>query len=351
MDLFGNPSSSHALGLASKEAYEASRRSVAALVGRASTPEEVVLLSCGTESINYCLRGACHAARASWGGDHLVVSSVEHDAVLATAKHLEQDHGFKLTVVPVDAFGEVTAAAVKAACTPATVLVSVMHANNEVGTVNDLAAIAAALKEARTEHIEAAAAAAAAPHPPPPVTPPILLHSDTSQSLGKVPVDAAALGVDYLTVTGHKLYGPKGIGALWVSQAAHARLPLRKLMHGASHELGRRAGTESTLLAAGLGAACDLAAEALARDSSDAAAQETQLAAGCAAGGEGGAADGAADGAAAGALPAVSVGLAVCRDRLEKRLLDALGPDMVRPHGRLDAIRTDAFFWVSFCQV
>ena len=337
MELFGNPSSGHALGVASKQAFEAARASVARLVG-AKSPEEVVLLSCGTESINYCLRGAMHAARDVWGGDHLVISAVEHDAVLATARHLEQAHGFALTVVPVDEFGLVTPAAVAAAVTPKTVLVSIMHSNNEVGTINDIAGIAAALRAARPGPKAAAflasldggagggggggggAGAGAGGDAPPP----ILLHSDASQSLGKVAVDATALGVDYLTVTGHKLYGPKGIGALYVKASSAvspngggsgaATLPLRKLIHGAGHEGGRRAGTESTLLAAGLGAAADLAVAALA---ADAVAEAAAATAGATA-------------EEGGAGPAPSVGLAVCRDRLEKRLLEGLGPDRVR---------------------
>ena len=190
-------------------------------------------------------------------------------------KYLVAEHGFTSTLVGVDEYGMVTAAAVADALTPQTCLVSVMHSNNEVGTIMPIADIAAALQAARE-----------------PGAPPILFHSDTSQSLGKVVVDVAALGVDYATITGHKLYAPKGIGALYAKPGTP---PLRKLMVGAGHEGGRRAGTESTLLASGLGAACAVAKASL---------EETN-----GGGGSGGA----------------TAKLAHLRDRLETRVVAGMG--------------------------
>lgn len=245
--LYGNPSSSHALGRASKAKYEESRASIARLVN--ADPDEMIIMSCGTETINYCLRGTAQAALAAGRGNHIVTSAVEHDAVLATVDFLTSSMGFTSTIVPVDKYGMVTVDAVMAAITPATVIVSVMHSNNEVGTINPIAEIAAALKDARSQPAGGA---------------PILFHSDTSQSLGKVPIDARDLGVDFLTVTGHKLYAPKGIGALYVKRGTPR---LQKLMHGAGHENGARAGTENTILTAGLGAACRVARATLSETS------------------------------------------------------------------------------------
>jgi cysteine desulfurase len=197
-------------------------------------------------------------------------------------KYLVAEHGFTSTLVCVDEYGMVTAAAVADALTPQTCLVSVMHSNNEVGTIMPIAEIAATLRAARE-----------------PGAPPILFHSDTSQSLGKVVVDVAALGVDYATITGHKLYAPKGIGALY---AKPGNPPLRKLMVGAGHEGGRRAGTESTLLASGLGAACAVAKASLAEAN----------------GGDG-------EGEGSGVGGGATAKLAYLRDRLETRVIAGMG--------------------------
>lgn len=244
MELFGNPSSCHSVGLRAKSDYESNRLKMAQLIN-ANNPSEIVILSGGTESINYCLRGAALHARdtTSGGGNHIITSVVEHVAVLETVKYLVSI-GFEATFVPVDSEGKVSAEAVARAITPATVLCTIMHSNNEVGTINPIAEIAQELKKARIDC----------------ELPSILFHCDTSQSLGKVDVDVQQLGVDYATITSHKLYGPKGIGALYVRSGTP---PLKKLIFGAGHENGQRAGTENTILAAGLGTACEVAKQML----------------------------------------------------------------------------------------
>ncbi|MCG6906803.1 MAG: aminotransferase class V-fold PLP-dependent enzyme [Desulfobacteraceae bacterium] len=228
---FGNPSSSHWYGIRPKRAVEQARRQVAALLGCA--PAEVVFTSGGTESNNHAIRGV--AAALSGRGRHIVTSAVEHPAVLAVCRHLEA-RGGAVTVVPVDGQGLVDPAAVAAAIRPDTILVSLMHANNEVGTIQPLAEVAALARPRG-----------------------ILVHSDAAQSVGKIPVDVAALGVDLLSVAGHKLYAPKGVGALYIRRG----VGLEKLLHGAGQENGRRAGTENVLEIVGLGQACELAARDL----------------------------------------------------------------------------------------
>jgi cysteine desulfurase NifS/selenium donor protein len=235
---FGNPSSTHVFGAVAKRAVERARRQVAALLG--ARPEEIVFTSGGSESNNMVLKGI--AAARDERGRHLVVSAVEHPAVLEPARALERQ-GFRLAVVPVDRAGRVDPAAVAAALAEDTILVSVMHANNEVGTIQPIAEIAA-LCRARG----------------------ILFHTDAAQSVGKVPVDVGALGVDFLSLAGHKLYAPKGVGALY----ARGGFELPRLIDGAAHESGRRAGTENVLEIVGLGAAAELAAERLERDAAEA---------------------------------------------------------------------------------
>ncbi len=224
---FGNPSSAYVYGATTKRAVEAARAQVAALLGCA--PSEIVFTSGGTESNNYALKGAALAGRAR--GRHVVTSAVEHPAVIEVCRWLE-GQGFGLTVLPVDASGLVDPEALEHACTAETLLVSVMHANNEVGTIQPVAALAA------IAHRHGA-----------------LFHTDAAQSAGKIPVDVEALGVDLLSVAGHKLYAPKGVGALYVREGVR----LAPLLHGAGQEGGRRPGTESVLLAVGLGVACEAA--------------------------------------------------------------------------------------------
>lgn len=225
----GNPSSGHAPGRDAAAAVAAGRAQVAALLGCA--PEEVVFTGCGSEADNLALKGVAMAQRAH--GRHLVVSAVEHPAVLEPARFLERE-GWQVTIVPVDATGRVSLDAVAVALRDDTVLVSIMHANNETGTINPIAEIAA------VAHARGA-----------------LMHTDAAQSVGKLPVKVQELDVDLLTVAGHKLYAPKGIGALYVRRG----LVLEPLIHGAGHEGGRRAGTENVPWIVGLGAACTLALE------------------------------------------------------------------------------------------
>jgi cysteine desulfurase len=226
-DHFGNPSSGHWAAVGAKAALEEARGQVAALLGAES--DEVVFTSGGSEANNLALKGVAWALRAK--GKHIITSAVEHPAIVAPCRFLEQQ-GFKVSVVPVDCFGRIDPDDVARAITARTVLISIMHANNEVGTIQP---IAEASRIAR-EHG-------------------ILFHTDAAQSVGKVATDVNGLGVDLLTIAGHKVYAPKGVGALYVRRGT----PLEPLIHGASHEDGRRAGTESALLAIGLGTACELA--------------------------------------------------------------------------------------------
>jgi cysteine desulfurase len=229
---FGNPSSSHALGRRTRAAVEKARSQAAALLG--ADPDGIIFTSGGTEANNHAIVGA--ALRSRDRGKHLVTTAVEHPAVSEVCRHLES-RGFTTTFVPVDEHGRVDPDQVAAACTDQTVLVSVMHANNEVGTLQPVAEVAAMARSRG-----------------------ILSHSDCAQSTGKIPVKLDELGVDMISVAGHKLYGPKGVGLLCLRSG----LELPNLMFGAGHEQGRRPGTENTLEIVGLGAACELAAADLA---------------------------------------------------------------------------------------
>lgn len=229
---FGNPSSGHWYGIRPKQAVEQARRQVAALLN--CSPGEVVFTSGGTESNNHAIRGA--AASLGGGGRHIITSAVEHPAVLEVCSYLAE-RGYAVTRLPVDAHGVVSLADVKAAIRPDTILISLMHANNEVGSLQPVAE----------------AAALARSHG-------IIVHTDAAQSLGKIPVDVAALGVDLLSVAGHKLYAPKGVGALFIRRGVR----IEKFCHGAGQEMGLRAGTENVLEIVGLGKACEIAARDLA---------------------------------------------------------------------------------------
>jgi len=229
--VFGNPSSGHAYGVRARQAVERARARVAAAIG--AEPEEIVFTSGGTESNNHAIRGVAFAHRDR--GRHIVTSAVEHPAVGEVCDYLE-GHGFRTTRVPVDEFGRVRPEDVERAMTAETVLVTIMHANNEVGTLQPISEIA------EIAHRHGA-----------------LVHTDAAQSIGKVPVDVAELGVDLLSIAGHKLYAPKGVGALYVRTGTR----LEKFMHGADHEGNRRAGTENVLEVSGLGKACEMAAAEL----------------------------------------------------------------------------------------
>ena len=224
---FGNPSSSHWYGLQTKEAVEKARDQVANLLN--CNPDEVVFTGGGSESNNYAIKGAAFANRGK--GNHLITSSIEHPAVIEVCKYLAEKD-FQVTYLPVDHFAQVDPRTVEKAITSRTVLISIMHANNEVGTIQPIAEIATIAKDHG-----------------------IVFHTDAAQSVGKIPTRVDHLAVDLLTIAGHKLYGPKGIGALYIRRGTR----LEKLIHGADHEQGRRAGTENVLEIVGLGKACEIA--------------------------------------------------------------------------------------------
>jgi cysteine desulfurase len=224
---FGNPSSSHWYGAQTKDAVEKARNQVANLLK--CSPDEVVFTGGGSESNNYAIKGVAFANREK--GNHLITSSIEHPAVIEVCKYL-QKKDFYVTYLPVDQFGQVDPPSVEKAITSTTILISIMHANNEVGTIQPIAEIA----EIARNHG-------------------IVFHTDAAQSVGKIPTTVDDLGVDLLTVAGHKLYGPKGIGALYIRRG----IQLEKLIHGADHEQGRRSGTENVLEIVGLGKACEIA--------------------------------------------------------------------------------------------
>jgi cysteine desulfurase len=226
-EAFGNPSSGHWASTPAKAALENARGQVAELLGCGS--DEVVFTSGGSEANNLAIKGTYFALRDK--GDHIITSSAEHPAVLAPCRFLER-LGAKVTYLPVDGTGRVDPEAVRRAITPRTILISIMHANNEVGTIQPIEEIGVIAREHG-----------------------IRFHTDAAQSVGKIPTEVGALGSDLLSIAGHKLYAPKGVGALYV----HRGIELEPLIHGAGHEHGRRAGTESALLAVGLGAACSLA--------------------------------------------------------------------------------------------
>lgn len=226
---YGNPSTTHWAGKPAKEAYNIAREQVASLMG--CNTNEVIFTSGGSESNNQALKGVYFALRGR--GNHIITTQTEHPAIINPCRFL-QKLGARVTYVGVDRYGQVSPSDIEEAITDQTILISVMHANNETGTIQPLAEIAKIAKKHN-----------------------ILFHSDAAQSVGKIPTKVDGLGVDLLSVAGHKLFAPKGIGALYIRKGT----PLEPLIHGAGHEEGRRAGTESILLAIGLGKACELAQE------------------------------------------------------------------------------------------
>jgi cysteine desulfurase NifS/selenium donor protein len=228
---FGNPSSSHPYGVETRSAVERARGQVAASIG--ARREEIFFTSGGSESNNTVIQGVARELRIK--GRHIVTSAVEHPAVLEPCDVLEKE-GYRITRVPVDESGWVNPKDVADAISPDTILVTIMHANNEVGTIQPIAEIAEVTRSRG-----------------------VLFHTDAAQSVGKIPVDVGELGVDFLSIAGHKIYAPKGIGALYVRSG----VTLPRLIHGAAHESGRRAGTENVLEIVGLGKACEIAASNL----------------------------------------------------------------------------------------
>ena len=234
---FGNPSSTHRYGLVTRQAIDTARKQVAQLLG--CTAGETIFTGCGSESDNLAIRGVALARRAS--GNHIITQVTEHPAVLNTCNALVRLYGLRITYLPVDAYGRVSPAEVEAAIDGQTILVTIMHANNETGTLQPIAEIA----EIAHRHG-------------------VLVHTDASQSVGKIPTRVEDLGVDLLTVAGHKLYAPKGIGALYVRRGVQ----LEPVIYGGGQESGRRAGTENIAHMVALGAACMLAQEQLAESQS-----------------------------------------------------------------------------------
>ena len=229
---YGNPSSGHALGHACREAMEDARAKVATLLG--ADRDEIVFTSGGTESNNLAICGTMIQGVPGVAG-HLIISSIEHPAVVEPARYLER-MGFDLTIVACDAQGVVSPAKIEAAIRPDTRLVSVMHANNETGVIQPLREISEVCRERR-----------------------VLLHTDAAQTVGKIHAFVQDLGVDLLSVAGHKLYAPKGVGALYVRRGVR----LEPVLHGAGHEMGLRPGTENVPYIVGLGQACMLAFRSL----------------------------------------------------------------------------------------
>lgn len=248
VEYFGNPSSSHWYGQQTKKAVETARQQVAALLQ--CHPHEVIFTSGGSEANNHAIKGVAFAHRER--GTHLITTTIEHPAVTEVCRYLETQ-GFQVTYVPVDGAGMVDMSALKAAIRPETILITVMHANNEVGTIQPIAEITRLAKPRG-----------------------ILVHTDAAQSVGKIATQVETLGVDLLSIAGHKLYAPKGIGALYIRHGTR----LEKLIHGADHERQYRAGTENVLEIVGLGKACELARHHLAANMAHMQAMRDRLAAG-----------------------------------------------------------------------
>jgi cysteine desulfurase len=230
-EYFGNPSSSHFYGAKTKQAVEVARKQVANLLN--CSTKNIVFTSGGTESNNYAIQGAAVANKSR--GNHIITSAVEHPAVIEVCRWLVSQ-GFDLSILPVDHHGMVDPLDLEKTINPETILVSIMHANNEVGTIQPIKRLAAIAKQHN-----------------------LIFHTDAAQSIGKIQVDVDDLKVDLLTLAGHKLYAPKGVGVLYVREG----IDLKNIMFGANHENGRRPGTENVLEIVGLGKACEVAARDL----------------------------------------------------------------------------------------
>jgi cysteine desulfurase len=231
---FGNPSSIHSYGQESKEAIEKARIQVAELIGARS--EEIIFTSGGTEADNYALQGICLANRNK--GNHIITTATEHHAVLETCKFLEKS-GCDVNYLPVDKYGMVDPDSIRQAIKPQTVLISIMHANNEVGTIQPVAEAGRIAHEAG-----------------------VYFHTDAVQTVGHIPADVNGLGVDLMSISAHKLYGPKGIGAFYVRKG----VKLSPFIHGGGQEKGRRSGTENVAGIVGLGKAAEIAHREMAEE-------------------------------------------------------------------------------------
>ncbi|MEA3492974.1 MAG: cysteine desulfurase NifS [Candidatus Margulisiibacteriota bacterium] len=233
---FGNPSGIYSFGREAKSALEKAREKVAKLIN--AKPEEIVFTSGGTESDNFALQGVAFANEHK--GDHIITSSIEHHAILESCKFLEK-RGFKITRLPVDKFGVVSPEDVRSAITDKTILVSIMHANNEIGTIQPIAEIAKMIRDMRDERRD------------------IYFHTDAVQTVGEIEVDVDKLGVDLLSLSGHKFYGPKGVGVLYIRKGTK----LVPFLRGGGQENRRRGSTENVPSIVGLGKACELAKDQL----------------------------------------------------------------------------------------
>ena len=228
-NVFGNPSTIYSYGQEARGAVEEARTNVAELIG--ARGEEITFTSGGTEADNFALKGIAYASEHK--GDHIITTSIEHHAVVESCKFLER-RGFKVTYLPVDGYGLVAPQDIKKAITNKTILISVIHANNEVGTIEPIGEIGKIAKEAG-----------------------ICFHTDAVQTVGHIPVNVDTLGVDLLSISAHKVYGPKGVGALYIKKGTR----LIPLMHGGEQEKRHRAGTENVPAIVGLGKAVELAGQ------------------------------------------------------------------------------------------
>lgn len=231
-ELFGNPSSTHSYGKAAKEAVIKAREQTAKLIG--AQTEEIVFTSGGTESNNHAIIGTALANVEK--GKHVITSKIEHPAVLETVQYLQERFQFQVSYLPVDEYGMVNPSDVEKAITSKTTLITIMHANNEVGTINSIEEIGKIANESQ-----------------------VTFHTDAAQTCGKIPANVNRLNVDLLSIAGHKLYAPKGIGALYIKNGTK----LDQFIHGAGQEQGRRAGTENVPYIVGLGSACEIASKNL----------------------------------------------------------------------------------------
>lgn len=229
-EIFGNASSVHEFGRLARKAIDEARIKVTSLLG-AKDVDEIVFTGSGTESDNFAIKGIADNLKSK--GNHIITSSIEHHAVLNTCKFLEKD-GYKVTYLNIDKFGIVDLGELKKSITDKTILISIMYANNEVGTIEPIEDIAKIAKEKG-----------------------VLFHTDAVQAVGKVPINVSKLGVDLLSLSAHKLYGPKGVGALFIKKG----VKITPLLHGGHHEKNRRAGTENVAGIVGFGKAAELAAK------------------------------------------------------------------------------------------
>jgi cysteine desulfurase len=235
-DLFGNASSLHTFGREAKDALNRSHEKVARLLG--TGPEEIIFTSGGTESDNLAIKGIAYLKKNK--GKHIIASVIEHPAVLNTCMYLEEA-GYRITYIPVDEMGLVNPGDVEAAITDDTILISIMHANNEIGTIQPISEISRIAHERD-----------------------VLVHTDAVQSIGKISTTIAELGVDLLSISAHKIHGPKGVGALYVNKGIN----LESLVHGGGHEMGKRSGTENIPGIVGLAKAIELSEQRLDKDAS-----------------------------------------------------------------------------------